>query len=620
MKKNLLLTLILCFSLVYLNAQTSSESGSGVAAVKSVNDTPASLPFFDNFDDGTFTEYDDLGGTTLTEISTTNFVYGAHSLHINGGTWGSGLSRSFNGKPSYLSAYVMAPTIMSAGYASSYIDIRDMDDNLIILFSIEAEVGPAINVTEWHGLGSYTAGTWYFVEFKIDYTTSTFDFYVDGTLLGNYAFRTAPTNDNFKIILHNYGGSEGYWDEIYAYAPYAGTLTTPSVDDYVNACGSETYTLDANNFVQWWDAPVGGNFVDIAQTVDVSVGTNDTVLYANSLALYPNHPSSQTGTYSGNVRGYYFTAPTDFVISALFIPFSVSGTSQTIEIVRFTNGEPPLYDQVTNDFESLGFWSDVTEIIIFCNINVSEGDIIGIYGYRDQINSYGDPGYTTHIFDKPVNLYRSGMQFPLEAGSQMHDIWGIPTSQIGNIQFAYEVAQSDRTEGFILLENEMPSITCPSDVELTVTGSYTVSGTEFDLLNATDNCNISYIMNDYNSLETLAGEVINIGNNEIVWTVADVSGNVQTCSFFVRVSDVNAVERIERDVKLFPNPTNGSFTIENIKGYNVEITDLTGKQIMSFANSADENLTVDMSSYAKGIYLVKLSNEFEYSVKKIVLE
>lgn len=619
MKKNLLLLLILSFSVVFVNAQTNS-SDSGVAYVKSVDDTPAYFPFFDNFDDGSITDYNNLGGTTLTEVSSAISVFGPSSLHIDGGTFGNGVSRSFNGKPSYLSAYVMVPDVMSAGNASTYIDIRDMDNNLIMLFAIVADYGPAVYDTEWHGLGSYTAGTWYFIELRIDYTTSTYDFFVDGTFIANANFKNTPTTENYQMVLHNFGGYEGYWDEIYAYAPYSGELTTPILSSFIDVCGNDTYTIDANTIVQWWDAPTGGNFINIASSLDVPVQTNDTAVYANMLAVNANHISTQNTTYSANVRGYYFTAPTDFEISALFIPFSVAGTSQTIEIVRFTNGAPPEYSTVTNDFESLGFWADITDPIIWCAININEGDIIGIYGYRDQINSYGDIQYTTHIFDMPITLHRSAMQDVLTEGSQMHDIWAEDGARIGNIQFGYKLAESNRATGSIILENEMPLITCPADADLTVTGSYTVVGTEFDLLTATDNCDISYISNDFNSLETLAGEVINIGNNEIIWTVADESGNVQTCSFFVRVNDVNAVERIESNIAVYPNPTKGSFTIENIEGFNVEITDLTGKQIMYFDKVNQNNLNIDLAYLSKGIYLIKMSNEIEYSVKKIVLE
>jgi len=132
----------------------------------------------------------------------------------------------------------------------------------------------------------------------------------------------------------------------------------------------------------------------------------------------------QINTFSSMTRGYYFTAPCDFVICGLYIPTDASTGLQSVEVVRFTAGAPPAYSATTNSFVSLFYQSNwPTNTMIPCNVQVNTGDIIGVYGSRGAaVNSYGAANCATTIMGNAVTLYRSGMQFDL-ATQQMHDIW-----------------------------------------------------------------------------------------------------------------------------------------------------------------------------------------------------
>lgn len=146
----------------------------------------------------------------------------------------------------------------------------------------------------------------------------------------------------------------------------------------------------------------------------------------------------QSSSFSGNVRGYWFQAPTNFTVTGLRVPEDASTADQSIEIVRFNSGPPPEFSATTNDFVSLGYWTGVAGSgMVTCNIPVSTGDYIGIYGYRGTTNSYGTGSFSTTIDGLPVTLYRSGMQFPLTT-QQMHDIWSEVGGVIGRIEMYYE--------------------------------------------------------------------------------------------------------------------------------------------------------------------------------------
>src|SRR5206468_675462 len=52
-----------------------------------------------------------------------------------------------------------------------------------------------------------------------------------------------------------------------------------------------------------------------------------------------------------------------------------------------------------------------------------------------------------------------------------------------------------------------------------------------------DNCSGATVRNDYNNSSTVAGAVLPKGTTHVTWTVTDASGNTNSCSFNVVVSD-----------------------------------------------------------------------------------
>ncbi|RUT78477.1 HYR domain-containing protein [Ancylomarina longa] len=66
---------------------------------------------------------------------------------------------------------------------------------------------------------------------------------------------------------------------------------------------------------------------------------------------------------------------------------------------------------------------------------------------------------------------------------------------------------------------------------------YTASGTEFDLVSYSDNCTVASVTNDFNGGNSLNGAQFPKGTTTVAWTVTDNSGNTNTCSFDVIVSD-----------------------------------------------------------------------------------
>jgi len=75
-----------------------------------------------------------------------------------------------------------------------------------------------------------------------------------------------------------------------------------------------------------------------------------------------------------------------------------------------------------------------------------------------------------------------------------------------------------------------------------------------------------------------------------------------------------STQRIETDkLSIFPNPVKEILRISSIKNFNYEIYDLLGKQILCKRNSENE---INVSSLAKGMYILKIEKEGEISNQK----
>lgn len=135
------------------------------------------------------------------------------------------------------------------------------------------------------------------------------------------------------------------------------------------------------------------------------------------------------------IRGYHFTAPTNFTICGLQVPTDASNGLQTIRVVRFTAAAPPAFPGNTNAFVQLFTITNAPNGIVPCNIPVTAGQIIGVYGVRGAcVNSYGPPNFVTSILGFNTTLQRSGMQScPTPGGAPMTNIWSEVFYNIGRI-------------------------------------------------------------------------------------------------------------------------------------------------------------------------------------------
>lgn len=91
------------------------------------------------------------------------------------------------------------------------------------------------------------------------------------------------------------------------------------------------------------------------------------------------------------------------------------------------------------------------------------------------------------------------------------------------------------------------------------------------------------------------------------------------------ISDVTEIDRIQRfDMNLYPNPNNGTFTIEPHIGLNgmvrMRVFNMLGKEVW---NGTSQNIireTIDLSRLQEGIYLLDVCSENKVSVKRFIIQ
>jgi hypothetical protein len=121
---------------------------------------------------------------------------------------------------------------------------------------------------------------------------------------------------------------------------------------------------------------------------------------------------------------------------------------------------------------------------------------------------------------------------------------------------------------------------------------------------------------------------LNIGNYNVTLEVDDANSCTKSIVKNIHVVDdiglfENALNKL--DIKVYPNPSNGVFTIELPHGalmdYDMMIHDFSGKVIWKGSASTDTKMTIDLSGFPDGIYqLYMLKDGVLESTKKLIVQ
>ena len=312
-------------------------------------------------------------------------------------------------------------------------------------------------------------------------------------------------------------------------------------------------------------------------------------------------------SFTSMTRGYHFTAPSTFAICGIFVEDSRSTSAQSAEIVRFTAGPPPAYAGSTNSFVSLFYQNNYApnSMIAVPNVIVNAGDIIGVYGSRATVNSYGLAQCPTTIQGNPVTLFRSGMQFDL-ATQQMHDIWSEINYYIGRVTISIDC---------IILPVQLVSFEgeCNgSTVELKWSTTSEINNDFFTIEKSLD-------WKNYNSIGTIQGQ----GNSSNLTSYSFIDDASQQSYYRLKQTDFDGKSTNYSTIpiscdgegffKFYPNPVKDELTVTVTKTgiYSIEIKDYLGRLVLieSISNNNLSHKISLNSLHSKGMYFAFLRNK-----------
>src|SRR5690554_1942179 len=145
-------------------------------------------------------------------------------------------------------------------------------------------------------------------------------------------------------------------------------------------------------------------------------------------------------TYTGNVRGYWFTAPTSFIITGVRVPADAGTGTQNIHIIKINDPTPVVFATTSTNFTTLAYIQGApNNVIQNVNILVNAGDIIGVLGQAGTVNSYSvNTPFTSNIFGQPIQLTRLLYQGNITGGPAPNYSTEPSSNQIARVELYYD--------------------------------------------------------------------------------------------------------------------------------------------------------------------------------------
>lgn len=187
----------------------------------------------------------------------------------------------------------------------------------------------------------------------------------------------------------------------------SGSACTPSCGTGLALCNGNCVDPQFDTTYCGADAACNGGTTCTAQEF-CDNGTCTAITQGGNACAATNNTTTmpaQVSTFPGNVRGYWFTALSDFVITGVNIP-DLTG-DQNIQVMRFNSGPPPLWSATTTDYTTLAYiqQNPSTGFINVC-IPVFTGDVIGVLGQRGTTTSYATSPATVTIDGQATTIER----------------------------------------------------------------------------------------------------------------------------------------------------------------------------------------------------------------------
>lgn len=108
------------------------------------------------------------------------------------------------------------------------------------------------------------------------------------------------------------------------------------------------------------------------------------------------------------------------------------------------------------------------------------------------------------------------------------------------------------------------------------------------------------------------------GTFDVTHTVTDTIGCTASHTEAISLQGVGIADIAASNIRIYPNPTQHLLNVEvqNSTLYNIEVTDLMGKQL--YSNQANGKASIDMLAYPVGTYLIQIRNADIFYTTRVV--
>jgi hypothetical protein len=343
------------------------------------------------------------------------------------------------------------------------------------------------------------------------------------------------------------------------------------------------------------------------------------------------------GGYSSFQKMVRYFYPTDPAY-----PYHASGQTVIKHFSgQFTDGSGPIEDYLSNTEAS---WlidpqtendsvSDIT--IKFIDFNLGSGDYVRIYdGETTSAPMLGEftgntlPGQLTTTGNKLlVTLSSDGSgngsgfkaeyssDFPSYCGSGSINEYTAPLGSFGDGSGSFYYTPGD----FCLFRIEPPSA-----------NTITITFTEFETEEGQDKLEVydgGSLVDTYSGNDIPDPIVITSGKADLRWTTSKLN-NMQGWELEYEIDNVGVEEpEAFTQLDIFPNPASGilniNFRLEDSQSVELQLVNITGESVYSetLTNVAGEiSNSIDISKFAKGIYILNLTSARGHVNKKVIIK
>lgn len=167
-------------------------------------------------------------------------------------------------------------------------------------------------------------------------------------------------------------------------------------------------------------------------------------------------------------------------------------------------------------------------------------------------------------------------------------------------------------EAFLLV-NALPNVNLGPDLSITSKESITLDAGIFT----------EYLWSTDETTQTIDVDGADLVSGDFTYevTVTDVNGCTDSDDIQISVQDVSAIGDDElQAVSIYPNPSNGIININSPINSEIEIIDISGKIIVCKNTDSEKENSFDLSEFDAGIYYIKITNNNESIIKKVVIK